>query len=64
MCCRGVQRLANAAYLEGFPFSGLLSVAPYCVAGGISMSDGYYSDGGSNGTPSRPSEPQFADMCY
>ena len=30
-----MQRLANAAYLEGFPYSGLLSVAPYCVPGGI-----------------------------
>jgi hypothetical protein len=35
MCCRGVQGIANAAYLEGFPFPALLSVAPYCVPGGI-----------------------------
>ena len=32
---RGLHGLADAAYLEGFPFSGLLSVAPYCVPGGI-----------------------------
>jgi hypothetical protein len=37
MCCRGMQGVANAAYLEGFPFSGLLSVAPYCVPGGIRL---------------------------
>ena len=30
-----MQRIANAAYLEGFPFPALLSVAPYCVPGGI-----------------------------
>jgi hypothetical protein len=30
-----VQRIANAAYLEGFPFPALLRVAPYCVRGGI-----------------------------
>ena len=30
-----MQKLANPAYLEGFPFSGLLSIAPYCVRGGI-----------------------------
>jgi hypothetical protein len=30
-----VQGIANAAYLEGFPFPALLSVAPYCVPGGI-----------------------------
>ena len=35
MCCTGVQRIAIAAYLEGFPFSALLRVAPYCVGGGI-----------------------------
>ena len=29
--CRALHGLANAAYLEGFLFSGLLSVAPYCV---------------------------------
>jgi hypothetical protein len=33
--CRGLQRLANPAYLGGFLFSGLLRVAPYCVPGGI-----------------------------
>src|SRR5215203_5915191 len=37
MCCRGLQRLANTAYLEGFPFPALLRVAPYCVPGGIRM---------------------------
>src|SRR5687768_13280075 len=35
MRCRGLQRLANAAYLEGFPFPALLRVAPYCVPGGV-----------------------------
>src|SRR5215212_3428241 len=35
MCCRDLLGLANAAYLEGFPFPALLSVAPYCVPGGI-----------------------------
>jgi hypothetical protein len=35
MRCRGVQGIANAAYLEGFPFPALLCVAPYCVPGGI-----------------------------
>src|SRR5918994_2026771 len=35
MCCRGVQGIANPAYLEGFLFHGLPSVAPYCVPGGI-----------------------------
>jgi integrase len=30
-----MQRIANAAYLEGFPFPALLRVAPYCVRGGI-----------------------------
>src|SRR5215204_5067994 len=31
----GVQGVAIPAYLEGFPFPALLSVAPYCVRGGI-----------------------------
>jgi hypothetical protein len=31
--CGGVQGVANATYLEGFPFPALLSVAPYCVPG-------------------------------
>src|SRR5919107_5837214 len=35
MRCGGVQRIANAAYLEGFLFPALLRVAPYCVPGGI-----------------------------
>jgi hypothetical protein len=30
-----VQRIANPAYLKGFPFPALLSVAPYCAPGGI-----------------------------
>ena len=30
-------RFANPAYLQGFLFSGLLSVAPYCVPGGIRL---------------------------
>src|ERR687898_386094 len=30
-----LQGIANAAYLEGFPFPVLLRVAPYCVPGGI-----------------------------
>src|SRR5215203_321590 len=44
MRCRGLQRFANTAYLEGFPFPGLLSVAPYRAPGGIrvvSMSPSY-----------------------
>src|SRR5215203_3510654 len=40
MRCRGLQRGANPAYLEGFPYSGLLSVAPYCVPGGIRVVSG------------------------
>jgi hypothetical protein len=35
MRCRGVQGIANAAYLEGFPFPALLRVAPYCAPGGV-----------------------------
>jgi hypothetical protein len=35
MRCRGVQGVANPAYLEGFPFSGLLRIAPYCAPGGV-----------------------------
>ena len=30
-----MQGIANAAYLEGFPFPALLRVAPYCAPGGI-----------------------------
>jgi hypothetical protein len=30
-----VQGIANVAYLEGFPFPALLSVAPYCAHGGV-----------------------------
>ena len=32
--------VANAAYLEGFPFPALLSVAPYCARGGIRVVSG------------------------
>jgi hypothetical protein len=35
-----LQELANPAYLEGFPFPALLSVAPYCVPGGIRVVSG------------------------
>jgi hypothetical protein len=35
VCGHVLQGIAIAAYLKGFPFSGLLSVAPYCVPGGI-----------------------------
>jgi hypothetical protein len=37
MRCRGVQGIANAAYLEGIPFPALLRVALYCVPGGIRL---------------------------
>ena len=30
-----MQGVANAAYLEGFPFPALLRVAPYCAHGGV-----------------------------
>src|SRR5215208_3051859 len=33
--CRGVQGLANPAYLSRFPFSALPCVAPYCVPSGV-----------------------------
>jgi hypothetical protein len=35
--CRGLHGLAIAAYISRFAFSGLLSVAPYCVPGGIRL---------------------------
>jgi hypothetical protein len=35
MRCRGLHSLANTAYLGGFLFPALPSVAPYCVRGGI-----------------------------
>ncbi len=35
MRCRGLHGVANPAFPEGFPFSGLLSIAPYCVPGGV-----------------------------
>src|SRR5215212_8643883 len=37
MRCRGVHGLANPAFLSWFLCSGLLSVAPYCAPGGISV---------------------------
>jgi len=40
MRCRGVHESANAAYLKEFPFSTLLSVARYCVPGGIRVVSG------------------------
>jgi hypothetical protein len=33
--CRGVQEIANPAFLGGFLCSGVLSVAPYCVPDGV-----------------------------
>ena len=35
MRCRGLQRLANPAYLSRNPFPALLRVAPYCAPGGV-----------------------------
>src|SRR5215210_6229504 len=35
MRCRGLQRLANPPYLGRFVISGLLSVALYCIPGGV-----------------------------
>jgi hypothetical protein len=35
MCCRGLHRDAIPAYLSRLLFSGLPSVAQYCVPGGI-----------------------------
>ena len=32
-----MQGVANAAYLEGVPFSGLPCVAPYCAPGGVKV---------------------------
>src|SRR5215208_4165827 len=40
MRCRGVQRVANAAFLRHFLCSGLLRVAPYCVPDGIRVVSG------------------------
>jgi hypothetical protein len=37
MRCSGVQGIANAAFLGWFLFSGLHTVAPYCVPAGIRM---------------------------
>jgi hypothetical protein len=47
MCCRGLHRNTNPAYLSRFRFSALLGVAPYCVPGGIrvvSISSSYSPD--------------------
>jgi hypothetical protein len=35
MRCRDLHTVAKVAFLEGFPFSELQRVAPYCVPGGI-----------------------------
>ena len=35
-----MQGIANAAYLEEFPFPALLRVAPYCVPSGIRLVSG------------------------
>src|SRR5215203_3373758 len=35
MCCGGLHEVAKPAFLEGFPFSALLSIEPYCVPVGI-----------------------------
>jgi len=35
MRCRGLHTVAKAAFLRGFPISGLLRIAPYCAPGGI-----------------------------
>src|SRR5215212_2995186 len=40
MRCRGLQRLANPAYLSDFLCCGLLHVAPYCAPGGIRTGPG------------------------
>ena len=37
MITQALQGIANAAYLEGFPFPALLRVAPYCVPGGVKV---------------------------
>jgi hypothetical protein len=37
---QALQGFASAAYLEGFPFHALLSVAPYCVRGSIRVVSG------------------------
>src|SRR5215208_6379149 len=47
MRCRGLHRVANAAYIGRFLFSGLPHVAPYCVRGGVrvvSISPSYSPD--------------------
>jgi hypothetical protein len=40
MPCRGLHRVANAAYLRGFLFPALPCVAPYCVPGGVRVVSG------------------------
>ena len=62
-----LQGIANTAYLEEFPFPGLLRVAPYCAPGGIRWYQDerqLQSDGRSDGTYSRTSEPQSADSRF
>jgi len=44
MRCRGLHRLANPAYLSGFPFSALRRVAPYCVLGGVRVVSNYVTN--------------------
>src|SRR5215212_9006227 len=52
MRCTGLQWLANAAYLEGFPFPALPCVAPYCVPGGIRVVSTSPRSGPSHGLDS------------
>src|SRR5919107_4191927 len=52
--CRGLPRVAIPAYLNGFPFSTLLRVAPYRVPGGIRVVSISRSYPYNTGTPSRP----------
>ena len=52
MCYRGLQGVANAAYLEGFPFPALLRVAPYCVPDGIRVVSKGFRALGSSGVGS------------
>jgi hypothetical protein len=42
MCCRGLHRNANPAYLRGFLCSGLPCVAPYCVPGGVRVVSAFW----------------------
>src|SRR5215218_127057 len=40
MCCSGLHRVANHAFLGGFLCSGLQCVAPYCAPGGVRVVSG------------------------